>query len=66
MAFFDPSRPIILHTEASYNPGLSAVLLQKTDKGIQPMQFISHTITEMGKRYSQTKKDVLAIKCAKE
>ena len=36
VAFFDPSRPIILRTEASYtNQGLLAALLQKTDKGIQ-------------------------------
>ena len=54
MAFFDPSRPIILHTEASYNQGLSAALLQKTDRGIQPWHFINCTMTELGKRYSQT------------
>ena len=56
MAFFDPSRPIILHTEASYNQGLSAALPQKTDRGIQPVHFINRTMTELGKRYSQTKK----------
>ena len=66
MAFFDPSRPITLHTEASYNQGLSAALLQKTDKGIQPVHFINRTMTDMGKRYSQTKKDALTIKWAKE
>ena len=66
MAFFDPSRPIILHTEASYNQGLSAALLQKTDRGIQPVHFINCTMTELGKRYSQTQKDALAIKWAKE
>ena len=54
MAFFDPSRAIILHTEASYNQGLSAALLQKTDRGIQPWHFINCTMTELGKRYSQT------------
>jgi hypothetical protein len=41
MAFFDPSRPIILRTEASLKEGLSAALLQKTDKGIQPVHFFS-------------------------
>ena len=51
MAFFDPSRALILHTEASYNQGLSAALLQK----IQPVHFINNcTMTELGKRYSQT------------
>ena len=65
MAFFDPYRPIILRTEASYNQGSSAVLLQKTDKGIQPVHFISRTMTENKKRYGQTKKDALAIKWEK-
>ena len=66
MAFFEPSKPTILRTEASFNEGLSAALLQKTDKGIQPVHFISRTMTDTEKRYSQTEKDALAIKWAKE
>ena len=66
MAFFDPNRPIILRTEASFNEGLSAALIQKTDRGMQPVHFISRTMTETEKRYSQTEKDALAIKWAKE
>ena len=66
MAFFDSSKPIILRTEASFNEGLSAALLQKTDSGIQPVHFISRRMTETEKRYSQTEKDALAIKWAKE
>ena len=66
MAFFDPSTPIIPRTEASYHQGLSAVQLQKTDKGIQPAHVISPTMTETKKRYNQTEKDALAIKWAKE
>ena len=66
MVFFNPSRSIILRTEASYNQGLSAALLQKTDNGIQPVHFISHAMTKTEKRYSQTEKDALAIKRAKE
>lgn len=66
MAFFDPSKPIILRTEASFNEDLSAALLQKTDRGIQPVYFISPTMTETEKRYSQTEKDASAIKWAKE
>ena len=65
MAFFDPSRPIIPRTEASYNQGLSAPQLQKTDKGIQPVHFISRKMTENKKRYGQTEKDALAIKWEK-
>ena len=40
-AFSDPSKPIILHTEASFNEGLPAALLQETDTRIQPVHFIS-------------------------
>ena len=61
-----PSKPIIFRTEASFNEGLSAALFQKTDRGIQPVHFISRTMTETEKRYSQTEKDALAIKWAKE
>ena len=66
MAFFDPSKRIILRTEASFNEGLSSALLQKTDRGIQPVHLISRTMTETEKRYSQTEKDALAIKLAKQ
>ena len=66
MAFFDPSKPIILRTEANFNEGLSVALLQKTDRGIQPVHFISRTKTETEERYSQTEKDALGTKWAKE
>ena len=61
MAFFDPSKPIILCTEACFNEGLSAALLQKTERGLKPVHFITRTMTETEKRYNQTKKDALAI-----
>ena len=41
MAFFNPSKLIILLTEASIHEGLSAALLQKSNRGIQPVHFIS-------------------------
>ena len=66
MASFDSNKLIILRSEASFNEGLSAALLQKTDRGMQPVQVISRTMTETEKRYSQTEKDALAIKWAKE
>ena len=66
MAFFDPSKPITLRTEASINQGLSAALLQKTDRGIQPVNFIRRAMTETENMYSQIEKDALAIKWAKE
>ena len=53
MTFFDPNKPIILRTEASFNEGLSTALLQRTDRGIQPVHFISRTMTEMGQREAE-------------
>lgn len=66
MTFFDPRRPIVVRTEASYNEGLAAGLFQRTEKGLQPVHFISRTLTETERNYSQTEKDALAIKWAKE
>ena len=56
MAFFNPVRPIIVRVEASYYEGLSAGLFQETEKGLQPVHFISRTMTEVEKKYSQTEK----------
>ena len=66
MAYFDSDKQIILRTEASFNEGLSAALLQTTDRGIQPLHFISRMMTEVERKYSQTEKDALAIKWAKD
>ena len=65
MAYFNPSRPIVVRVEASYHKGLSAGLFQITEKGLQPVHFISRTMTETEKRYSQTEKDALAVHWAK-
>ena len=66
MAYFDPGRQIILRTEVSNNEGPSAALLQKTENGMQPVHYISRTLTGTEKKYSQTEKDALAIKWAKD
>lgn len=65
MAFFNPRKPIIVRTEASFNEGLSAGLFQRTNKGLQPVHYISRSMTPAEKRYSQTEKDALAVKWAK-
>lgn len=65
MTYFNPTRPIQVRVEASFNEGLSAGLFQKTTKGWQPVHFISRTMTDTEKRYSQTEKDALAVKWAK-
>ena len=65
MAYFNPSRPIVVRVEASYHEGLSAGLFQKTASGFRPVHLISRTMTPTKKRYSQTEKDPLAIHWAK-
>ena len=49
MAYFDPKKQTILRTEASFNEGLAAALLQKTDEGMKPVHFISRSMTETKK-----------------
>ena len=66
IAFFHPERPTMVRTEASYNEGLSAGLFQRTERGWQPVHFISRTLTDVERRYSQTEKDALCVKWAKD
>ena len=54
MSYFDPRKPIIVRTEASFHKGLSAGLFQRTSKGLQPVHFISRSMTNVEKSYSQT------------
>ena len=56
----------MVHVEASYNEGLSAGLFQQSAKGWQPVHFISRSLTDVEKRYSQTEKDALCVKWAKD
>ena len=65
MAFFDPRKPIVVRTEASFPEGLSAWLFQRTANGLQPVHYISRSMTAAETRYSQTEKDALAVKWAK-
>ena len=65
MTFFDPRKPITVRTETSCHEGLSAGLIQRTAKGLQPVHYISRSMITAEKRYSQTEKDALAVKWAK-
>ena len=65
MAYFNPRLPIVLRTEASFHDGLSAALFQKTTEGIRPVHYISRTMTDTEKRYSQNEKDALSVVWAK-
>ena len=66
IAFFNPKLPIMVRVEASYNEGLSAGLFQRSAKGWKPVHFISRSLTDVEKRYSQTEKDALCVKWAKD
>ena len=65
IAFFNPRLPIMVRVEASYNEGLSAGLFKQSAKSWQPVHFISRSLTDVEKRYSQTEKDALCVKWAK-
>ena len=66
IAIFNPKLRIMVRVEASYNEGLSAGLFQQPAKGCQPVHFISRSLTDVEKRYSQTEKDALCVKWAKD
>ena len=65
MIYFNPKRPIVVRAEANYHDGLSACLFQDRGSGLQPVHYISRTMTDTEKRYSQTEKDALAVRWAK-
>lgn len=65
MTYFNPARSIVVRVEASFLEGLSAGLFQETSSGLQPVHFISCTMTDTEKRYSQTEKDALSVHWAK-
>jgi len=66
MAYFDPDRPTVLRTEASFKEGISAGLFQQVEGRLRPVQYISRSFTDTETRYSQTEKDCLAAKWATE
>ena len=65
MAYFDPGKKTVVRTEASFHEGFSAGPFQRTSKGLQPVHYISRSMTSAEQRYSQTEKDALVVKWAK-
>lgn len=65
MAFFDPRKPTLVRTEASFNEGIAAGLFQKTGADWKPVDFRSRALSPSEKNYSQTEKDALTILWAK-
>ena len=43
--------PIVVRVEPSFHEGLSAGLFQETGSGLQPVHFISRTMTDTEKQY---------------
>ena len=57
---FDPKHPIVLACDASAH-GISAVLSHRfTDGSEKPIGFVSRTLTDTEKKYSQVEKEGLA------
>lgn len=63
LAFADPSRPYILHVDASMN-GLGAVLNQESPDGLRPVAYASRKLSETEQRYTIHQLEFLALKWA--
>ena len=57
---FDPQKPLVMTCDASPY-GIGAVLSHKTDRGEQPIAYVSRTLTSAEKNYSVLEKESLAI-----
>ena len=55
MAYFDPRKQIAVQTEASFVKDNG--LFQRTGEGLQPVHYISPSMTSPEKKYSQSEKD---------
>ncbi|XP_065203998.1 uncharacterized protein K02A2.6-like [Planococcus citri] len=60
LCHFDPAKPLILSTDASPY-AIGAVLSHQFREGERPIAFVSRTLTETERRYSQLDRESLAI-----
>lgn len=63
LAFADPSKPYVLHVDASLN-GLGAVLNQEHQDGLRPVAYASRKLSEAEHRYPIHQLEFLALKWA--
>lgn len=63
LAFADPTKPYILHVDASLN-GLGAVLNQQYPEGLRPVAFASRKLSQPERNYPIHQLEFLALKWA--
>ncbi|XP_061127111.1 uncharacterized protein LOC133147011 [Syngnathus typhle] len=63
LAFADPTKPYMLHIDASYQ-GLGAVLNQEYPEGLRPVAFASRKLSTSEKNYPVHQLEFLALKWA--
>ncbi|XP_038135153.1 uncharacterized protein LOC119779547 [Cyprinodon tularosa] len=63
LAFADPSKPYILHVDASFD-GLGAVLNQEYPEGLRPVAFASRKLSASERNYPVHQLEFLALKWA--
>lgn len=63
LAFADPTRPYVLHVDASLN-GLGAVLNQEYPEGLRPVAFASRKLSPSERNYPIHQLEFLALKWA--
>lgn len=63
LAFADAQKPYVLHVDASMD-GLGGVLYQKHEEGLQPVAFISRSLSPSERNYPAHKLEFLALKWA--
>ncbi|XP_041963296.1 uncharacterized protein LOC121720890 [Alosa sapidissima] len=63
LAFGDPSKPYILHVDASFE-GLGAVLNQQYPEGLRPVAFASRKLSNAERNYPVHQLEFLALKWA--
>lgn len=63
LAFADPTKPYVLHVDASMN-GLGAVLNQEYPEGLKPVAFASRKLSDSERNYPVHQLEFLALKWA--